>query len=115
MRSTLIPFPSSFFGLGTLAVLAGASHSTPERLAHLDLARRCTGTISSLDDVAAAIKCTTVNFSCPHAAFADLAAQVNIESFTVPDGKTFELELLEGTTVNVCSFTLSDWYFLPPC
>ncbi|KAG9078111.1 hypothetical protein FRC06_008525, partial [Ceratobasidium sp. 370] len=37
---------------------------------------RCTGTISSLDDVAAAIGCTTIN----------------INSFTVPAGKTFQLD-----------------------
>lgn len=45
----------------------------------------CTGTISSLDDVAAAVKCTTVN----------------INSFTVPAGKTFELDLASGSTVNL--------------
>ncbi|KIP05617.1 glycoside hydrolase family 28 protein [Phlebiopsis gigantea 11061_1 CR5-6] len=45
----------------------------------------CTGTISSLSDVAAAVKCTTVN----------------INAFTVPAGSTFELDLAEGTTVNM--------------
>jgi polygalacturonase len=45
----------------------------------------CTGTIASLDDVAAAVKCTTVN----------------INSFTVPAGKTFDISLLAGTTVNM--------------
>ncbi|KAG1802433.1 glycoside hydrolase [Suillus variegatus] len=45
----------------------------------------CVGTISSLDDVSSAIQCTTVN----------------INAFTVPGGKTFELQLLDGTTVNV--------------
>ena len=45
----------------------------------------CTGTIASLDDVAAAVKCTTVN----------------INSFTVPAGETFDLKLLDGTTVNL--------------
>ena len=48
-------------------------------------ARACTGTISSLDDVSAAVECTTVN----------------INSFTVPAGETFNLELATGTTVNV--------------
>ncbi|KIP07777.1 glycoside hydrolase family 28 protein [Phlebiopsis gigantea 11061_1 CR5-6] len=48
-------------------------------------AQACTGTISSLDDVADAVECTTVN----------------INSFTVPAGETFNLELLTGTTVNV--------------
>ncbi|KAG2071280.1 glycoside hydrolase family 28 protein [Suillus decipiens] len=45
----------------------------------------CIGTISSLDDVSSAIQCTTVN----------------INAFTVPAGQTFELELLDGTTVNI--------------
>ncbi|KAG2032932.1 glycoside hydrolase family 28 protein [Suillus americanus] len=45
----------------------------------------CIGTISSLDDVSSAIKCTTIN----------------INAFTVPAGETFELQLLDGTTVNV--------------
>lgn len=45
----------------------------------------CTGTISSLDDVSDAVKCTTVN----------------INSFTVPAGETFDLELASGTTVNM--------------
>ncbi|EIN14654.1 endo-polygalacturonase PG1 [Punctularia strigosozonata HHB-11173 SS5] len=47
--------------------------------------RRCTGTISSLDDVSAAVKCTTVN----------------INSFTVPAGETFNLDLASGSTVNL--------------
>ncbi|KAG9095314.1 hypothetical protein FRC06_009916 [Ceratobasidium sp. 370] len=57
-------------------------------LAHLllaSLARRCTGTISSLDDVSAAIKCTTIN----------------INSFTVPAGKTFQVDAPAGATVHV--------------
>ncbi|KAG6372447.1 pectin lyase fold/virulence factor [Boletus reticuloceps] len=45
----------------------------------------CVGTISSLSDVSAAVQCTTVN----------------IHSFTVPGGRTFSLDLLQGTTVNV--------------
>ncbi|KAJ7705498.1 endo-polygalacturonase PG1 [Mycena rosella] len=45
----------------------------------------CTGTISSLADVAAAVACTTVN----------------INGFTVPAGSTFTLNLLAGTTVNL--------------
>lgn len=48
-------------------------------------ASSCVGTISSLDDVAAAVKCTTVN----------------INSFIVPAGKTFDLSLAAGTTVNL--------------
>jgi hypothetical protein len=46
----------------------------------------CIGTISSLNDVSNAVKCTTVN----------------INAFTVPAGQTFALQLLDGTTVNVC-------------
>ncbi|GJE86370.1 glycoside hydrolase family 28 protein [Phanerochaete sordida] len=45
----------------------------------------CTGTISSMSDVAAAVKCTTVN----------------INAFTVPAGETFNLSLEDGTTVNM--------------
>ncbi|CAE6377663.1 unnamed protein product [Rhizoctonia solani] len=57
---------------------------------------RCTGTISSLNDVAAAQKCTTIN----------------IKTFTVPAGKTFNLSLLDGTTVNLqgdIKFGVSNW------
>ncbi|KAF9462335.1 endo-polygalacturonase PG1 [Collybia nuda] len=45
----------------------------------------CTGTISSLADVTAAVACTTVN----------------INSFTVPAGQALTLNLLTGTTVNM--------------
>ncbi|KAG8984166.1 hypothetical protein FRB90_005501, partial [Tulasnella sp. 427] len=58
--------------------------------------KRCTGTISSLSDVAAAVKCTTIN----------------INSFTVTAGSTFDLELLDGTTVNLLgdvTFGVSNW------
>lgn len=48
----------------------------------------CTGSISSLDDVDDAVACTTVN----------------INSFTVPAGETFNLDLLTGTTVNMCAW-----------
>lgn len=47
---------------------------------------RCVGAISSLSDVSDAVQCTTVD----------------INAFTVPAGKTFSLDLLQGTTVNVC-------------
>lgn len=68
-------FPSLILGFlvaGIAAVTATSSSS-------------CIGTISSLNDVSSAIKCTTVN----------------INAFTVPAGQTFELQLLDGTTVNV--------------
>ncbi|KAJ7841512.1 polygalacturonase [Mycena olivaceomarginata] len=48
-------------------------------------ARACTGTITSLTDVAAAVACTTIN----------------VNGFSVPAGSTFSLALLAGTTVNI--------------
>ena len=69
----------SYATLLAFAVLAPARPLLDARAAD------CTGTISSLDDVAAAVKCTTVT----------------INKFTVPAGKTFELDLLDGTTVNM--------------
>lgn len=67
-----------FKSLFTLAFLAAAINAAPA-------ASDCTGTISSLDDVAAAVKCTTVV----------------INSFTVPAGKTFDLNLASGSTVTM--------------
>ncbi|KAG8878348.1 hypothetical protein FRB98_006270 [Tulasnella sp. 332] len=60
------------------------------------LGKRCTGTISSLDDVSAAVECTTVT----------------INAFTVPAGEQFLLDLADGTTVNVegdVTFAFSEW------
>ncbi|QRW03594.1 polygalacturonase [Ceratobasidium sp. AG-Ba] len=57
---------------------------------------RCTGTISSLSDVAVAIKCTTIN----------------INSFTVPAGQTFQLDAPTGATVNMLgdvTFGYAEW------
>lgn len=68
-----------------------ASGSSAERIG-----KRCTGTISSLSDVAAAIKCTTIN----------------INSFTVPAGETFTLSCTTGATVDVLgnvTFGISYW------
>jgi galacturan 1,4-alpha-galacturonidase len=48
-------------------------------------AEACTGTISSLADVTAAVACTTVN----------------INGFTVPGGQALTLKLLTGTTVTM--------------
>ncbi|KAK7027348.1 hypothetical protein VNI00_015311 [Paramarasmius palmivorus] len=62
----------------TTASFAGLSLASP-------LVSRCTGTISSLDDVTDAVKCT----------------EIDIESFEVPAGQTFELDLTQGTTVNI--------------
>ncbi|KAF9568222.1 endo-polygalacturonase PG1 [Agrocybe pediades] len=45
----------------------------------------CVGTINSLNDVAAAVKCTAVN----------------LNSFTVPGGQALTLSLATGTTVNM--------------
>ncbi|ESK93274.1 endo-polygalacturonase [Moniliophthora roreri MCA 2997] len=56
----------------------------------------CTGTIASLNDVAAAVKCTTIK----------------IKSFTVPAGKTLRLPLLQGTTVEMdgdITFGVANW------
>ncbi|CUA67313.1 polygalacturonase [Rhizoctonia solani] len=58
--------------------------------------KRCVGTISSLNDVAAAQKCTTIN----------------INAFTVPAGKTFEIAALDKTTVNLngdVKFGVANW------
>ncbi|KAI0791467.1 endo-polygalacturonase PG1 [Irpex lacteus] len=59
-------------------------------------ASSCTGTISSLDDVASAVKCTTVV----------------INGFTVPAGKTFELDLQSGAQVTLkgdITFGTKNW------
>ncbi|CAE6530854.1 unnamed protein product [Rhizoctonia solani] len=58
--------------------------------------QRCTGTISSLDDVSGAVKCTTIN----------------IESFTVPAGETFSIAAPDGATINVkgkVTFSYKEW------
>ncbi|KAF9222226.1 glycoside hydrolase family 28 protein [Gyrodon lividus] len=66
------------FALASLSTFARAApRATPSS--------SCTGTISSLSDVNIAVQCTTVN----------------INAFTVPAGETFNLDLLDGTTVNV--------------
>ncbi|KAG8849146.1 hypothetical protein FRB96_000932 [Tulasnella sp. 330] len=60
------------------------------------LGKRCTGTISSLSDVSAAVECTTIT----------------INAFTVPAGEQFLLDLADGTTVNVegdVTFAFSEW------
>ncbi|CAE6415747.1 unnamed protein product [Rhizoctonia solani] len=68
-------------------------------------AKRCTGTISSLDDVAAAIKCTTIRG-------ARIFTLININAFTVPAGETFQLDAPTGATVNLLgdiTFGVSAW------
>ncbi|KAI0634992.1 endo-polygalacturonase PG1 [Trametes polyzona] len=65
-------------------------------IAAVPAASDCTGTIASLDDVSAAVKCKTVN----------------IKGFTVPAGKTFDLPLQDGTTVNMqgdVKFGVKEW------
>jgi polygalacturonase len=65
---------------------------------------RCTGTISSLSDVAAAIQCTTVSFSCSHPVTltpAHSEMKININAFTVPAGQTFEIAAPSGATINM--------------
>ncbi|EUC65131.1 endo-polygalacturonase [Rhizoctonia solani AG-3 Rhs1AP] len=59
-------------------------------------ARRCTGTISSIDDVSSAIECTTIN----------------INSFTVSAGQTFSISAPTGATINVpgdVTFGYEEW------
>ncbi|KAB5592023.1 hypothetical protein CTheo_4547 [Ceratobasidium theobromae] len=72
----------------SLLSMASTLHASP--------VERCTGTISSLDDVAAAIKCTTIN----------------INSFTVPAGETFSIAAPSGATINLLgdvTFGVSAW------
>ncbi|TFY73204.1 hypothetical protein EWM64_g10808 [Hericium alpestre] len=68
----------SLFALVTVAACVSPLLAAPT-------GNECTGTISSMDDVDDAVKCTTVN----------------INSFTVPAGKTFNLDLADGTKVNM--------------
>ncbi|KAI0318681.1 glycosyl hydrolases family 28-domain-containing protein [Amylostereum chailletii] len=66
----------------------------PALLLHRQLA--ITGTISSISDVAAAVACTTIV----------------INAFTVPAGETFNLDLLDSTTVTMkgdVTFGTSNW------
>ncbi|ORY88348.1 endo-polygalacturonase PG1 [Leucosporidium creatinivorum] len=81
-HSTLLSLFTSVVGLSTLAVAHDLGAHDASRFA---LEKRCTGTIASLSDVSAAVKCKTIN----------------IKSFKVPVGKTFDLSLLDGTIVNV--------------
>lgn len=76
----LTMFSRSTLGLLILLVVLPLCLASPHRRAS-----DCTGTIASLDDIDDAVECTTVN----------------IESFTVPAGETFEIELADGTTVNL--------------
>lgn len=72
--------------LAALSVLVAADNGHSDtRRSRLPATKRCTGTIASLDDVAAAQRCATIN----------------IEPFTVPAGKTFELDLVDNAVVNV--------------
>jgi polygalacturonase len=69
------------FLLVTLLALAGRAAAAP-------LGKRCTGTIASLNDVANAVKCQTIV----------------INSFTVPAGETFSLNVLQDTSITMCSY-----------
>lgn len=91
----LNPFKKStmLFSTATIATMAAfyAQSAAADRVG-----KRCTGSISSLSDVSAAVACTTIN----------------INSFTVDAGKTFELDCASGTTVNVLgdvTFGVSNW------
>lgn len=79
---------SAFVRLAALLVFARVALAAPS-------ATDCTGTISSLDDVDDAVKCTTVN----------------INSFTVPAGETFNLDLADSTTVNLRTCLLHAFVF----
>ncbi|GAA6053476.1 hypothetical protein NBRC10513_000208 [Rhodotorula toruloides] len=82
-RLKIAPFSLALAAFSVL-VAADNGHSDTRR-SRPPATKRCTGTIASLDDVAAAEKCATVN----------------IKSFTVPAGKTFELDLVDNAVVNV--------------
>lgn len=78
---TIMPLPLSWVILSVVLPLAiGASRTDVSKASSA-----CTGTISSMSDVSSAVKCTTVN----------------INSFTVPAGETLNLDLEDGTTVNM--------------
>ncbi|CAE6436538.1 unnamed protein product [Rhizoctonia solani] len=76
---------SSFESLDMISVATAISLLSVAPAIRAAPARRCTGTISSLDDVADAVKCSTIN----------------IESFTVPAGETFSISAPDGATINV--------------
>ena len=78
--ATTIPQISNMLSLVSLSLVASLLASQA-----VAAPKACVGTISSLDDVSDAVKCTTVN----------------INSFTVPAGKTFSLSLASGSTVNM--------------
>ncbi|KAJ3477207.1 hypothetical protein NLI96_g10623 [Meripilus lineatus] len=71
-------FSATFKSLFAACALVVVTSAAPSSTA-------CTGTISSMSDVTSAVKCTTVN----------------INAFTVPAGQTFNLDLLQGSTVNM--------------
>ncbi|GAA5863360.1 hypothetical protein JCM8547_006958 [Rhodosporidiobolus lusitaniae] len=93
MKSTLVVL--SLLSLASASSLL--SHSLKRRLpSSSPLKKRDSCTISSLDDVDEAVKCS----------------EINIESFEVPAGETFDLDLEDGTTVNVLgdiTFGTSHW------
>jgi hypothetical protein len=74
LYTTMLTF-CAFVALSTLALAAPRSKRAAD----------CTATVSSLDDADGASDCTTVN----------------INGFTVPAGEGFELDLADGSTVNL--------------
>ncbi len=97
-RSYFSPSSSTIMhsSIASLALLATCSASAFWQLAAAaPSATDCTGTISSMSDVAAAVKCTTVN----------------INAFTVPAGETFDLELASGTTVNMSTSSFLSFFY----
>lgn len=77
-----MPTFDKMFSLLALASLCALAKAAPRVRSSSD----CVGTISSLSDVSTAVQCATVN----------------INAFTVPAGETFNIDLLDGATVNVC-------------
>jgi polygalacturonase len=78
LQNTMLSLASVVLALSVFVLATPTPAIEPE-------ASDCTGTISSLDDVAAAVKCTTVV----------------INSFTVPAGEQFTLSLASGSTVTM--------------
>ncbi|EEB95959.1 hypothetical protein MPER_04989, partial [Moniliophthora perniciosa FA553] len=83
-----------YSNIALAVAFAGLTAASPSPVS--PRADQCTGTIASLDDVAAAVECTTVK----------------IKSFTVPAGKALELNLLQETTVEMegnVTFGVKNW------
>ncbi|KAJ7229009.1 pectin lyase fold/virulence factor [Mycena pura] len=88
----MLPFPLVM----SLACFAAAATASTLPNAPRKIGKRCTGTIESLADVAAAEECTTIN----------------IAGFTVPAGQTFALAPPDGAVVSMTgqiTFGVKNW------